>query len=783
MKKSFLLLILLLPAFLSAQGQTFKRSGFGLTPERDSLACQRIRAQMDSIRATRPTVALVLSGGGAKGAAHISAIRYIESLGIPIDMVLGTSMGGLVGGMYALGYSPDHMESLIRSIDWDVMLSDRIPRESLSFTRYKQQQTYMVSFPFYYAREVFSERFLADPDGTPLQRAGDNLRGSLPSGVVTGIHIGDLLSAITVGYQDSLAFDNLPIPFLCIATDLVSERAKVFHEGKITEAMRATMSIPGLFAPVRTNGMMLVDGGMRNNFPSDIARELGADLIIGVVLSGEKDDYNRIRNFLNIASQSVNMLVDDAYDENQAIPDVVIHPDLREFNALSFDTGSIDTIIRRGEEAARARQEELLHIKALTGESRPVRKARAIDIGEKEVRVGRIAIEGVDPETERVLLEKLPVREGGTVDRAQAEKAVASLFGTGYFESVQYELPGDQEPFPLIFRCRRGPIHQFSMSTRMDSEEIIAAIFDIGLNVNSFRGHMGNVTAKVGNNPYVKGTYKYSTPGHASINATAGLKLISRSNFNNFGMDHSLSNIEYFTTRQEVFLSDLHLLKGDVRIGLRNDYFRVNEYLSNMGYSLDKQANDYLSVFAHVGEDTLDDDYFPTRGFSVTGDYQYLLTGLIEDAEPVHIVSLSLLAPLGKGRFQVIPSADLRFVIGADPQYPFMNAMGGYLRGRYVEQQIPFVGINNAEAMNDYLVTGQVAFRYTPAKKQYATLKMGYARDFDDLNQASFRAGRNLFGIGVEYAYDALTGPLKADLHWSTLTHKVGLYISLGFDF
>ena len=177
--------------------------------------------------------------------------------------------------------------------------------------------------------------------------------GSLPSGMVYGQNVGNIFSAMSVGYQDEIDFyKDLPIPFLCVATDLVTGTAKIWTKGKLNTALRSTMSIPGLFTPVKVDGMVLVDGGMRNNYPTDLAKKCGADIVIGVNLSSGYKDYSEINNIGDIIGTSIDMMGRPSFENNQNIPDVSIKPDLHEFTMLSFDTKSIDTIIGRGYEAA-----------------------------------------------------------------------------------------------------------------------------------------------------------------------------------------------------------------------------------------------------------------------------------------------------------------------------------------------------------------------------------------------------------------------------------------------
>ena len=248
---SMLLAVWALPA--SARGR-----GRGIDPKADSAAIAAMRGKMDEIRVYRPTVALVLSGGGAKGTAHVGVIRRMEELGIPVDMVLGTSMGGLIGGLYAMGYTVDQMDSLVRNMDWDWALTDRLSRKYISYSDMKYKEKYLLSIPFYYEKDYFRMK-LADENrydpmhkhemldiGADNERGSDflkrNLIGSLPSGYIYGQNVSNLISSLTIGYQDEMDFVDLPIPFFCIASDLVSGKAKIWHHGKINDAMRSTMS-------------------------------------------------------------------------------------------------------------------------------------------------------------------------------------------------------------------------------------------------------------------------------------------------------------------------------------------------------------------------------------------------------------------------------------------------------------------------------------------------------------------------------------------------------------
>lgn len=375
---------------------TARAGAYSVDPKGDSLAVMQMRERMDHIRQYRPTVALVLSGGGAKGAAHIGVIRYIESLGIPVDMVLGTSMGGLIGGLYALGYTTDEMDSLVRNMDWKWIFSDKLSREYVSYTDVRYKEKYLLSIPFYYERDYYKMKLADDyrfddirkheilhigadnESGTDMLK--NNFLGSLPSGYIYGQNVSNMISSLTIGYQDSISFQDFPIPYACIAADMVSGKAKIWHSGKINDAMRSTMSIPGVFTPVRVDGMVLVDGGLRDNYPTALARDMGADIIIGVDLSQPRRTYVQVNNIGDILGQGIDMLSREVFDRNVEIPDVKIRPDLKEYNMMSFNPVAVDTIIARGYRAAAAKDSLLRDVAARTaGKYSVAHKPKAYD--------------------------------------------------------------------------------------------------------------------------------------------------------------------------------------------------------------------------------------------------------------------------------------------------------------------------------------------------------------------------------------------------------------------
>ena len=754
---------------------------------------------MAQIRQKRPTVALVLSGGGAKGTAHVSAIRYIEELGIPVDMVVGTSMGGLIGALYSLGYTVEEMDSLVRNMDWAWALSDKLSRNYITYTDMKYKEKYLLSIPFYYERNYYKMK-LADEhrfdnmknheilrigadneDGPEFLK--HNLLGSLPSGYIYGQNVNNLISSLTVGYQDSIDFQTLPIPYVCVAADMVTGKTKIWHSGKINDAMRSTMSIPGVFAPVKTQRMVLVDGGIRDNFPTTLAKEMGADIIIGVDLAQGKKGYLDVNNIADIATQTIDMLGREEYEKNILVPDVTIKPYLPEFGSLSFNSQAVDTIMARGWQAAVA-QDSLLRVIAEKTRSdyEEVKSTKALGFHADSLMIADIEITGVLPQEKEILMNRLHLKFGQKISREDLDHIVAQIYGTQAYDYVTYELHGDKEPFSLVLNCKKGPIHQLGIGVRMDTEEIVSVMLNLGMNAHMLQGHKLDLVGKISTNPYMQVHWSYDTPKIPTINATMSVRW---TDLNLLNFRNNTLNFNFLDAKQEIYLSNIKWKRMDIRAGLKNDFFDVRNLKSSQilgDYDLSLVKNDFVSLFADARTDTFDDGYFPSRGVSAGVSYSWTFLGFPDRINGFHTIEADAKAVFTAGDyFAFIPSFNLRFLLGEEIPVPYFNVVGGSIAGRYVDQQIPFMGVTNISAMKNILTVYRTDYRFKIIKNHYVLAKFNYARDCDHfLNYAD---GLGYFGAALEYAFDTIFGPIKANIHWSNITNKLGLYFSAGYNF
>ena len=283
----------------------------------------------------RLTIGVALEGGGALGLAHIGVLRWFEQHHIPIDYLSGNSMGALVGGMYATGKSPDELEVLVKHMDWSFIIGGETPYQDLSFRRKED------------VRAVQNDLVIGFKHGT-----------TLPSGLSSGHQISLVIDRETLAYSSVKSFDDLPIPFRCVSTELISEKAHVFSSGPIGFAMRSSMSLPGIFAPMRDGDRLYVDGALVDNLPTDLVRDMGPDVVIAIHLQVTPATADEIQSLFSVLGQSITVGTANTELRGMEAADIVVKVDVRKFTSLEFDKA--EALIQKGMEAAEEKSKILL---------------------------------------------------------------------------------------------------------------------------------------------------------------------------------------------------------------------------------------------------------------------------------------------------------------------------------------------------------------------------------------------------------------------------------------
>ncbi|AUG00960.1 hypothetical protein CXQ81_10190 [Pseudomonas sp. 09C 129] len=387
---------------------------------------------LHAAEAPRPKIGLVLSGGAARGLAHIGVLKALEEQGVKIDAIAGTSMGAVIGGLYASGYKIDELEKLALSIDWQQALSDAPPREDIPFRRKQDDRDFLV-------KQKLSFR----DDGSL----------GLPLGVIQGQNLALLLESMLAHASDTRDFDKLPIPFRAVATDIASGEKVVFRKGHLPRVIRASMSIPAVFAPVEMDGRLLVDGGMTDNIPLDVARDMGVDIAIVVDIGTPLRSRQQLATVVDVLNQSITLMTRRNSEEQLATlhkNDVLIQPPLASFGVTDF--GRAQEMIDAGYRATRILDTRLA----------PLRRAEPMDAELSAARtpsqrtpiITAIRVENDSKVSDDVIRYYIRQHIGEPLDLGRLQTDMGTLYGLDYFEQVQYRVVHKGNDHTLVINAR-----------------------------------------------------------------------------------------------------------------------------------------------------------------------------------------------------------------------------------------------------------------------------------------------------------------------------------------
>lgn len=654
----------------------------------------------------RKKVALVLSGGGAKGTAHIGVLKVLERAGIPIDIITGTSMGSLVGGIYACGHRANEIDSVVRRLDWSLLLSDRNDLKRQSLREREKQNTYVISKELTFGKAV--------------KRTG--------GGFISGKNVESLIDAFTAPYHDSIDFNQLPIPFACVATDVVDYSEQVFHSGVIGQAMRASMSIPGVFAPVRVGERVLVDGGLTNNFPTDIARQMGADIVIGVDVQSELKGASELTSASTILLQIVDHNCKHKYEENLALTDIHILVNTKGYSSASFSEAAVDTLIRRGEEAAMAHWDKFVKLREELG--------------------------------------------------AWIEEPGSSLG----------QRVNPSNPVHVEFVGKEKQQKTINVGARFDSEETVALQANAELPIRAKVPMNAELTIRLGKR--IKAQADWSIHPSSAFQPNVSYAFTSNDiDFYEYG--DRIYSMTFNQHALKLRLLNFNVRNFNVSIGANWDYYDFHTILSDHESVRDKLDDDdikdkgYVNYEARADFSSENDWYFPTRGTSVHARFVYHTDNFVKLNNEIGLLEYSLLArttfPIAR-RLSIQPMFYGRALFyKTDAPLVMGNMMGGEWSSHYFEQQMPFAGVGNLELSWDKLVSVQMQAQYNVSPNSILLFKVAAAQDAPELRD--LLEHKTMLGISASYYLNTMFGPLGGSIGYSNLTKKFYYYINLGFVF
>ncbi|MFA7117027.1 MAG: patatin-like phospholipase family protein [Bacteroidales bacterium] len=756
----------------------------------------------------RPKIGLVLAGGGAKGIAHIGVLKLLEEVGIKPDYIAGTSMGAIIGGLYAMGYSADELSEIMENMDWSLYMSDKVDRSQVSFMNKERDKKYLLMLPF--ARFSKLKKSIDSDenssDGIKKNKiqdvkisAEDSFINSLPGGFVKGQNLLNLFKTLSGNYQDSIDFNNLPIPFACVATNVMTGEQEVLNSGLLPLSMRASMAIPGIFAPVRINGKLLTDGGQVNNFPVDVGKAMGADIVIGVEVSVDKEQTaDDIKSLPQLINQLLNVVTNNKRKENRKICDYYVHPDLTGYGTLSFDDKSAKAIYLRGYNRAYEMKDQFIELKKqLDTYNEPAKKrpSKALNLYKTKFSFSQIEMDGINQEDQRWLLAKTKLLDT-CINGQDLDNAIALFYGTECFSTVTYQIKGEESPYRLIINFKPQKPHSFNLGFRFDSYETAALLLGTGYNTNKISGFKVNLSSRLSNSPWVKLDLSYVPRNFAKVSLKAKVVnnnvMITQNGSNDIKVDYIKSSLALaFSERYSRFM---HIETG---VKYENMFYKscltINNY--NPWYEEDVRAHIFSPYFL-LEVNTYDKDKFPTKGFNLKCQADYYFSHLRKaefnkfgDASVSFDINYSfmddklVLVPKIYSRM-IFPSSDVDkngYINENDVPFSYRNMMGCYEAGRYFEQQTPYIGLNSPEMCYNFLTVVGLKARYTIYPKFYYRVQTVISYDCPSLQD--FYRDEISFALSMGLAFDSMIGPISLDTHWSTITNSFGAYFNLGFYF
>ena len=648
----------------------------------------------------RKKVAVVLCGGGAMGTIHIGALKVLEEAGIPIDMVTGTSMGSIIGGMYAVGYDAADIEAIINSMDWGDILRDRLSMRNQTLAERERQNIYLFDYRLF------------------LDKSQDTLAG----GFIRGINVEKTLRHYLRQPED-IDFKSLPRPFGCIATDLVTDSEVVLDHGSLAQSIRASMAVPGIFAPVRMDPYILVDGGTKNNFPADLARKMGADIVIGIRTDlGLNDKYYSTSDILE---RSVGADIHNRSDENDKYCDLIIRVPVRGYSAAHFYRSAIKELIKRGEEATRAQMDSIMILKEKVGVPANYRPNYSI-----------IQLSDIDN-----------TQAGKLVNEENAKNSIKASIGLRY----------DNEE---LVAAQIGATYYFG--NKLDKT--------LDLTLRLGKRTMGCLAWNMMPKPHRKLGFSYEI-WHENIDLYQG--------------KHRSDNLKFIYQKANATLFSFDALNLNVDLGIAWEHYHHYDVLSSAYSVSDFQKNEYyFNYHASAQYNTEDHWYFTRKGMRAEARYAYYTDNF---AEWKGHVGLSELAASWRMTMPLTSTTHLqpmvygRLLFGKDLTATVMNMMGGNSSGIYYAQQLPFSGFGHCHVMDTKLLVAGFKLQQRLYKEHYLMVKGHVAEQNDKLE--NIFDGKPIWGTQLAYYYNSIVGPLGGSLSWSNFTKQVYLYINLGFEF
>ncbi|WP_289060584.1 patatin-like phospholipase family protein [uncultured Zobellia sp.] len=725
-------------------------------------------------------VGLVLSGGGAKGMAHIGAIKVLEEAGIKVDYIGGTSMGAIVGSLYAAGYTGDQLDSIFRATDFTNLIQDNLPRSAKTFYEKENSEKYAVTLPF------------------------DNFKVSVPPAYSGGQNVYNELVKFLYPVRNIRDFNDLPIPFVCIATDVETGDEVVLREGYLPEAVMASGTLPSLFEPARINGKVLIDGGVVNNYPIDEVKKMGADIIIGV------DVQHGLRNRESLLTATEILLQINNYRtvldmaEKSKKTDIYIKPEMTDYSIIDFNLD--DVIIKSGEDAARKRIDTL---KAIASRQIGKRKAKERIVSSDTLSISHLVILESENYSRGYVKGKLRFDTDKPTTFSRVQQGISNLAATGNFHTIHYKIQDDEDndEQEMILDLNENNSKSFiRLGAHYDNLYKTAAILNYTRKSLITRDDVSSFDFIIGDNIryklqyYVDKGFYWSFGFNSSFNEfekDVSFDLV-RSNFDvQAGANLNSINIDVTDFTNQVYVQTVLREEFAFRTGLEHKFLKYstktlgqNAPVGPTGKTPDQRTflekSSYYSAFGQLTFDTYDDRYFPSKGLYFDGDFHFYVfsSDFNENFKEFSIAQarLGTAVPFFKN-FSVNVEAEGGFKLGTSSVSSFDFILGGF-GTNLLNNFTPFFGYDYLALPGNAFVKAYGRLDYEFVPKNHFMLTANYANVDDDL----FRTGEwftlpSYSGYGVGYGWESFMGPMQMHYSWSPEGKTNNFFFSLGYWF
>jgi len=712
-------------------------------------------------------IGLVLSGGGAKGFAHIGALKIIDSLGVKVDYIAGTSMGAVIGSLYASGYTGKQLDSIFKMVNFDNLISDNLPREAKTTYERENSEKYVITLPF------------------------DHFKIKLPSALSRGQNTFDLLTKLMLPNCNETDFSKLPIPFFCIATNVENGNQVILDSGNLPQAVQASSALPSLFQPVLIDNKLLIDGGVVNNYPIDELRAKGMDIIIGVDVQDGLANRTDLSSAPEILFQINNFRTINDMKTKSKKTDIYIKPDITKFNIVSFDDGR--KIIVEGEKATLEQKEALSKIN-----SRNYTSQTSIKQVSDSLNIKNIIISGKENYTTSYIRSKLKLEQNEKVSFAKFNKGTNNLIATNNFDSFFYEFKNNKDGYDLYVNTVESKQKTFiRLALHYDDLYNTGLLLNLTRKKLMFKNDIASFDLIIGDNIRYnfnyfidKGVY-WSVGVNSRYNefesnvAATGLlspEQLVTTNVNKLNIKYSDLSNQFFVQTQ--FRKDFPL-----RLGIEHKKLEISTETIVSEDFKDKSIFENSNIFSAFGQlsfDTFDNRYFPTKGilFNAKANYYAFSSNYNNNFTPYSIYNASLnyaFRPINKLSFNFGTSAGL--TINENQNQSLSFVLGGYANN-FVNNFKSFYGYDYLSLPANSYIKGTIDLDYEVFKKNHIVASANYANIEDDLFKTSnWLSIPKYTGYGIGYGYDSFFGPIEIKYTYSPDQRTQYWFFNLGYWF